>query len=180
MGEKIKNVFKSMVFDGVVLILVGIVLLLWPDDTMDLIFKIMGGVCAVVGLVHCIIFFTRKPEQRNIVDLIIGIVQIALGIVMLVKSDFFRSFFYLVIGVLAVYICILMAIQFFRISKTEDKIRHTAALIFGLVLLALAVVVFINPKELIGSFVIRLHGISMIVSGLSLIFVMSQKKEKKG
>ena len=136
----------------------------------------MGGVCAAVGLIHCIVFFTRKTGERNPVDLIVGIIQLALGIVMLVKPDFFVSFFYFAIGVLTAYGCILMAIQFFRLRKL-DRFRYWSALIFGLLLLGLAIVVFLNPASF-GGFLFRLHGIAMIVEGLSLIFVMSRKDKK--
>lgn len=175
-SRRASDVFKSFLFDGVVLILVGFVLLLWPDKTMNVIFMILGAIMGLVGLVKVIGFFTQKdPEKRNNVSLLIGILQLAFGITMVVAANFFKEMFYIAIGVIVVYGCILMAIELFRLRKS-DPTRYYGAMVFGILLLAFAVIVFLRPQAF-ASFVTRLHGAALIVEGIALIFVMSGREK---
>ena len=170
MTAKIKKLFTSYLFDGLLLIALGVVMLLWSGAPLKVLCNIIGIILIVLGVIKAISFLANKNNDRKITALLIGFLQLAVGIVLLAKSDFFVAFFQYVTAALLLYGCFLLFRQAYKLRKTKGKV-YTASIVFACVTLVLAVVMIVNPFA-ITSFITQLNGVSLIVEGLAMIIAL--------
>ena len=176
MSEKVKNILKSYWFDGILLICLGALIILWPDATPTILCIVTSIMLIVLGLIKTIGFFVSKSGERKALELLIGLIQLAVGIAILVKTDFFIDFFQIIAAVLMIYGCILMFVQAFDLRK-EKGARFVASIVFGIITLILAVLMLINPSFLMSA-IAYITGIALIVEGLAIIIVLRKPKTK--
>ena len=170
MASKTKRLFRSYVFDGLLMIALGVMLLIWPQQSLKALCIIIGAVLALLGVIKIIAFITNKNGDRNILDIPVGIIQIVAGGALIIRPGFFINFFQIIIGVLLAYGAVTMivrAIQLFRIGGFMLVI----SVIFAVIMAALAVIILVNPPAF-ASFMTQLEGISLIVEGLALIIAL--------
>ena len=167
---------KNYIVDAILLIALGLVMLIWPQWSLQIIFKWVGIGLIVTGLIKGVIYFTKKEKkERSLSDLLVGIAQLAAGIFVVVKAEFLSSHFPTVAAILLAYGAIMMIVRAVRM-KDGDQNKFRLSLILGIVTLVLAVVVFVHPAVL-ANLMMQATGIAMIVEGISLLIVMAQKEK---
>lgn len=174
--EKRKSIFRSFVFDGILLIALGLALAIWPDVALEIICVIIGAVIGVMGLIRCIIYFIVKDENSKASDLLLGILQICIGLAFIVARLFFIKSFFIIFGVMLIYGSLMLLIRAFLL-RAVGGITFTTAIAFGLITLALGIIIFIQPAAF-ASFITVLEGISLVIEGLGMIVVLRKAKEE--
>ncbi len=174
--KKVTNALKNYIVDAILLIALGLVMLIWPQYSLKIIFTCVGVGLIVTGLIKGIVFFTKKDKQeRSVPDLLIGILQIAVGIFAIVKAEFLAAHFPIVAAILLAYGAVAMIVRAIRI-RNGNKNAFILSLVLGLVTLVLAVVIFLHPA-LIANILMQLTGIALIIEGLALLIVMALKSK---
>ena len=107
--------------------------------------------------------------------MLVGGLQIAVGIFAIAKAEFLASNSLIVVAILLAYGAIVMIARAVRM-KDGDQNKFRLSLILGIVTLVLAVVVFVHPAVL-ANLMMQATGIAMIVEGISLLIVMAQKEK---
>ena len=169
MERKTRNISGNDQFDGVLLLLFGLILLIWPRSAVHLAVMVIGGGIVLYGISRCVTWFRSASSVRNPVDLAIGLALTALGIAMLVKAKFFAGILYLAVGALVAFGVLLIALKLLRM-RGEDKKKMILPTVFGVLLLGLAITIFLNPSSL-GNFILRLQGIGLLLEGASMLLV---------
>ena len=167
--KRTRRVTGNDSIDGLLLLLLGLILVIWPQSAMHVVVMILGGAIALFGVARCVVFFQPGMTGRQGKDLLGAVIMVVLGIAMLVKSGFFVGILYLIIGAVVALGCVLMGLKVLRL-RGGDKLQQILATVFGVALLILAVLIFVNPSSL-GSFLFRLQGIALLVEGVSMILV---------
>ena len=176
MQSRIKNAFKSYLFDGLLLVALGVVMLIWPEDALRIL-CIGGGILLIVlGLIKSIVFFASQ-EDRSVPGLIIGIAEIPLGIALIIKSDFFITAFQFITGIILIYGSGLMFIRAFALRREKGPI-FAASIVFGILILVFAALILLNPWKS-AAFITQLHAVALILEGLSMIIVMARAQEAR-
>ena len=168
-----KKIIKNYITDAVLLILLGLILLIKPGATLEVSCRIIGAVLLVLGAVKLLQFFlTKDKKNRSIPSLIIGVVQILLGICLLASPGFFISFVPTVAAIVIAYGAIVSLIQAIRAKKHGAK-GSVAAIVLALITLALAVIVILHPAAF-SAIIMQIIGVSLIVEGVTLIISLSR------
>ena len=171
--SKISRALKNYIVDAVLLIILGIVMVAWPQGALETIFKWIGIGLIVLGAIKVILYFTKKDSrQRSLIDLIVGIIQIIAGIFFIAKSGFLVGFFPTVAAILLGYGAIVIIIRAIEM-KDGNKNAFTLSLVLGIVTLVLAVIIFVHPVAL-ANIMVQAAGISMIIEGIALLIVLSR------
>ena len=174
--KKISSALKNYIVDAVLLIALGLVMLIWPQWSLKIIFTWTGIGFIVMGLIKCVVFFAKKDKkERRTIDLVVGILQVVGGILAIIFADFLASHFPIIAAVLLAYGAIMMIIRAVRL-KDGKKNSFIVSLVLGIVTLVLAAVVFVHPA-IFADLMMQLTGAAMIVEGISLLIVMAQKEE---
>lgn len=172
MASTLKKVFRSYIVDGILLVALGVVMLIWPEDSLKVLCAIIGVILIIMGLVKGILYFVDRDVPTRPFDLVTAIVQLLLGVVVIVQSGFFISLFQIVAGVILLYGSVLLFIQAIQLREIRGFF-FVAAIVSGVLVAALGTVIIMNPAAF-ASFIMQLQGVAVIILGLALIIVMQR------
>ena len=170
MKGKIKKLLLSYIFDGLVLIALGVAMLVWPEESLKTLCIIVGSLFILVGFVKIVGFIVNKSGERTAGELFVGILQFAFGAALVIKSGFFIDVFQVITGVILIYGAILMFIHAFKL-RVYKGVMFALSLIFASITAVLAVIIIINPSQ-VASFMTQLHGISLVIEGVAMLMVL--------
>ena len=86
--KQLKMVQRMYSLLAACLILVGLILLIWPGITINVVCKVVGILLLLCGIVKLIGYFTKDLYQLAFqFDFALGIVSIVLGVTMLTRSS---------------------------------------------------------------------------------------------
>ena len=176
MKSKVTSIFKSYLFDGLLLVALGVIMLIWPGEALQILCIGGGVLLIVVGLIKGIYFFVNK-ENGKVIYLIIAIAEIALGIALIIEWEFFIKAFQFITGIILIYGSGLMFVRAIAL-RHEKGPMFVLSIIFGVLILVFAALILLNPL-VFAEFVTQLHAVALILEGLSMIIIMSRVQEIK-
>ena len=168
--KRIPAVLRNYIVDAVALIVLGLVLLIWPDYTLETIFKWIGVGLIVLGAIKVVLFFVKR--NRSVIGLLVGLVQLAFGIFIFAKPGFLVAFFPTVAAILLGYGAIVMIARALKLREVNRN-AFLLPLVLGIICLILAVIIFVHPV-LLADLMVQASGMSMIVEGISLLLALSR------
>ncbi|MCD8398160.1 MAG: DUF308 domain-containing protein [Lachnospiraceae bacterium] len=144
--KKIREFSKSYIFLSFLYVAVGIVLLLWPSMSLEMIGKGLGIILIVLGATYGVIYFTRDKRQEGFlqVELVIAVVCVALGVFILLTPEFLS----MVLPFAMATVLLLGAIVKIQSTISMKKLlvrRWYIGLIAALVIIALGIVLLVYP-----------------------------------
>ncbi len=143
--REVKEFGKSYVFVSTLYVVLGGVLLAWPDISMKMIGYVLGFSMLVIGFTYGIIYFTRDNLAGILqFDLVIGIVTAAFGIFILLNQDFLPAVFPIAMGIILLLGSVLKIQNSISMKRLKFR-KWYICLLFALILAALGVVLLVNP-----------------------------------
>ncbi len=146
MTTQMQNEQKSFIITSVLYVIVGIVLMVWPNMSMELLGRVAGICMMALGLTHIIIYFT-KDHMLTILqqDLTIGVILAACGAFILMHQDFVTVAIPFAIGIILL-IGALMKVQYaLDMRRLRMERAWSFILFFAIVLGILGIVLLANP-----------------------------------
>ena len=169
--QKLSKALKNYIVDSVVMIVLGIIMMIWAKNSVQRIFQILGFGLIILGVLKWILYFIKKdPAERKFVDLIIGLVIIAAGIILFVRADPLTAYFPAIAGILLAYGAVLIICWAIEL-RMGPLSRFLNALILGIISLIFSVIVFVHPVFLL-NVMIQTTGAGMFFEGIALLIVM--------
>ncbi len=111
--------WKLKLLEGIVSTLLGIIIILNPRKAVDLLMIIAGAWATVIGVVFIIAFFIRKSFRLiEILNLITGIISLALGLIIIFNP--FESVRFIVI-LIGIYTIIYGVFSMIYSAKTVNR-----------------------------------------------------------
>lgn len=171
--ELLKKLKTNVIISSVLCIVIGIVLVIWPDLTMEIACLAIGAVLLIVGIMRLIAYFTaRDGSVYSQLNLIFGIVLIVVGALILWQWNKVLEIVPIIVGIVIVIHGINDLRQALALHKNEYD-KWWVALILGLLTVILGVLLILNPFAALDTVVI-LIGIFLIFDGISTIWIMSR------
>lgn len=166
MKEFFRNMKVSYLLAAILYIGFGLVLLIWPTTTGNIICFAFGMILLVYGAITIISFFVHDSRMGSYrFELVIGIVAAALGILFLVNPTFVLSVFPVILGL---YIVVDASLNLKRALDLKKMAygRWWVALILALVSMALGALILFRPG-FIADFIIMIIGGVLIYNGIA-------------
>ena len=159
---------KFFIILSVLYVVTGIVILIWPGITLDLLGKGVGIGLLVIGLTHIIIYFT-KDHMRSILghDLTMGVIFASLGAFILMHADFVELAIPFAVGILLL-IGAMTKIQYSIDMRRLRVKRWFILLILAIALVGVGITLLYNPFR--SDVMILVIAVSMIADGILNIF----------
>lgn len=171
--ELLKKLKTNVIISSALCIVIGIVLVIWPDLTMEIACLAIGAVLLIAGIMRLITYFTaRDGSVYSQLNLIFGIVLIVVGALILWQWDNVLKIVPIIVGIVIVIHGINDLRQALALHKNEYD-KWWVALILGLLTVILGVLLILNPFAALDTVVI-LIGIFLIFDGISTIWIMSK------
>ncbi len=172
--DKAKSVQRTMSLLGVLTILLGLVLIVFPENAINFICMAIGIILLIAGIVTVISYFRTKKimgESRfiSIAPLIVGFLEGTIGISILINSAYFISFLTFIFAMILLLHGINDIVKGIHMKKLGYQ-KWLTPIIFGLIGIIFALIVFFNPFFTASALTV-LIGIALIIDGLTEVIV---------
>lgn len=163
--ERIKSVRNHMIISSIILLILGVLFIVWPDQAAIFLTRATAIVILGVAAFEMILFFLGKRKGfTDVPAIIIGVILTALGIFLLVRPDSLLSFFNIIFGI----IILIMGLD--HLFQAVFIIRHVrtlwwVSLVVGVAAVVLGIVILVNPFSAVRTAMI-LVGITMVVEAI--------------
>lgn len=173
MADFFKGLKANYTISAVVCALLGLVLVIWPRATSQIICMLLGGVLLAYGVLQIAIYLFNR--ERTIIlqgMMILGIVFAVLGLWILLKPEMIMMAVPVIVGVLIAIHGLHNVVQAFALKKDGYE-SWWLAFLMGLLTLIFGGVLICNPFKAI-ELVARIIGIFLIYDGVSDIWILSR------
>lgn len=173
MADFFKGLKANYTISAVVCALLGLVLVIWPGATSQIICMLLGGVLLAYGVLQIAIYLFNR--ERTIIlqgMMILGIVFAVLGLWILLKPEMIMMAVPVIVGVLIAIHGLHNVVQAFALKKDGYE-SWWLAFLMGLLTLIFGGVLICNPFKAI-ELVARIIGIFLIYDGVSDIWILSR------
>lgn len=173
MGNILKRLKTNVVISAVLCILLGIVLVVWPDISMQIACTAIGAVLLIGGVVRLVQYFVvRDGSMYAQMNLIMGIVLTVVGVWIVLKPDKVLAIIPIIIGIVIVIHGLNDLQQAVSLCK-EKYDKWWVALLLGLLTVGFGILLICRPFAALDTVVI-LIGIFLIYDGLSDLWIVSR------
>ncbi len=155
-----QSIIKNKLLSGIILIALGVLLVIAPNDMLNAYVCIIGGVLLFGALLHIGIYFLTKKENRAPLSLVLGFAAGLIGLFFLVASGVVIGILPVIFGVVLILNSLLDLVIGIRLP-----IGRVAAVILSLIGLVLGVFVLANPQTF-ANFIAQIIGASLIYEGV--------------
>jgi len=157
--------WNKIVF-GAILVVVGLILFLFPEQISSVISTVVGIFFLVMGISIIVTYLAKRVEMvfgSN--RLVIGAAFIALGIFVMMRADFVVSIIPFILG-LIVLISGVNKLQNFIDLKRLNSDGGIVTLVFSILNIAFGIILIINPFDAAIA-LLKVTGIALIFSGIT-------------
>ncbi|TCO07969.1 HdeD family acid-resistance protein [Natronoflexus pectinivorans] len=164
---------KPSLLTGIIAMLFGLILLLFPTLTI-VTFALIFGIAVLLGGATTIasalkVRDTGYSYKRKLTE---GIIAALLGILILIQPETAAALFVTIIGIWAILIGAIFIWSFYKISKAG--FTGKLSLLFGILSLIMGAVLIFNPFESSRMIVVFI-GIYSLVYGISMLLINRKK-----
>ena len=164
MKDFFKTLKTGMLFGGLLSLVLGLVLILFPDVVKDTLRYVLGGGLALFGALEVVFVFVRPNGLLSVGRIVPGILSLAVGIVFLFRFDTFFSLIWTLLG-LAILVDGVYKLQYAFELKTAGAKNWWINLLVSLAALIFAVVLMIQPFNVEKAMTV-LAGAFLLVNGV--------------
>ena len=164
---------RSSALVALVTIILGVVLVVWPDRSVRMICSILGGALLLCGLLYVIGWFAGKRRQSKSVFMIIpGVILAGLGVWLMTSSSTVIALIQYVFGAVVLFHGIL-DLQAALALLTQRMNKWWIDLLLALLTLGLGLLILANPFGTFAALVV-LIGIALIYDGASDLWLIGR------
>lgn len=138
MGKKVSDFFKSEIISSVFYLMFGLCLILIPDQTVNIICKIVFGLVMIASGIYHIVIYTAEKEKATILDLFTGVIVMVLGIFLFFTPQIVIKILPYLLGAFVLVDSIWKIKGSYRLKKAQ-RARWKIILIGCLVFIALGI-----------------------------------------
>lgn len=167
MVDSIANlVAKIKMSSAILYIIVGGILVLWPNMSIRLVCYIIGASFLYKGITGAIGYKSYGSyASRFSLELVLSIVYILAGLVFIFGYQFFLSLFPVMLGLFLIVDSV-QTISYALNLKTQGYEQYNFSLIRGVLVLIVGIVIFFNPFSTI-TLTLRFIGFILLIDGMS-------------
>lgn len=173
MADFFKGIKANYTISAILCVVLGLVLLIWPGTTTQLICKLLGAVLFAYGAVQVVLYlFNRDRTMLSQGMLVLGIIFAVIGSFILLKPETIIMAVPVIVGVLIVLHGLHNVAQAIGLKK-ENYDNWWVAFLLGVLTAALGGVLIYNPFTVVDT-IVRMIGLFLIYDGLSDVWILSR------
>lgn len=176
MKEFFKRVKASMILSALMCLALGVVLLVWPKETIDIFCKVLAAGLIIMGILDLMSYFMNRAVQAF--SGILGLIVMLVGFWVFIKPERVEGIIPIVIGAILTF----HAIQDIKLAietKRNGYEKWWSMLIIASISLIFGVVCIINAIGVV-KLAIQVVGVALIYDGVTDLWVVMKalKMEK--
>ena len=165
MIDKLKKIEKSMIFSTIVTLVLGLLLTIFPEESLKILAYIIGIALIVMGGAFIIDYVKgSRLDKITSISFVLGTIFVAMGIFFIIAHLKLASFIMVIVGIIFLIKGLCKIQLAFNVRGVLDSWKYN--LIVGLLTLTIGLVLIINPTESVDTF-LRIVGIFIIVGSFA-------------
>ena len=181
MEKKLKSIFNLSIIFSVLLAVLGVVMIIHPNVTLNTMCKILAVYVIIRGICKVFMHFKESDTYLLYDPLIPGIVSIIMGLILFTHPNYIETLVGILVGIFIVIESINDINISWKLRKTEAPWLIT--LILGVISLIAGIVLLANPSDS-ADMVMIWSGIIILINSITscidkLIFKKYVKEIKK-
>ena len=237
-AAKVKTILTNSVVDGILLMILGVIFLIWPGQSLVFFLHVIGIILLIMGGVGLIVIIFRKKKQGDteantnynvnqnayantnqnayantnanqaaygntnpnayananpnaynggnpnpngqkaagssiVGSIVLSVIQIVIGILLLVKSDFFIAIFPYLAGAVIAIGAVISLVNAMKQKKQGNAPLAVPTIILSVIALILGIVVIFHPG-FVTNILMQLIGVAMLVDGVAVLLALSK------
>ena len=145
MIKKAKNIFNASIVFSILLAILGLVMIINPGTTLDVMCKIFAVIIILKGLFLVVMNFKDSNVYLPFEPLVPGIISIIIGIVLFMNPDYFETVTALLVGIWIILESINDVSISWKLRKTDAPWLITFCL--SVISLLAGIILLFNPHE---------------------------------
>lgn len=161
---------------AVALVIIGLLFIIFPDSSVNIICYVAGAFLAVWGVLCFITFFSSGIRRSDSLDLVLGLTLISIALLLFIRPWVVAGFLTVILGLALVVDGAVRLQQFVAMNRLKIKSRWFM-LAVAIVYLVLGTLIVYDP---FGNNVLMLFmGISLIVTGVTDMIALGFTRDLK-
>ena len=163
----------SIIILSIVMLLIGVMMLIKPGQSMDLICKIIGigmAVGGVLAIISAVMVSDNSLAKGSF--LTAGIVSLVIGVIFLCMPGFVISIFPIIFGIAVAANGVINLINAFKVRVISDN-QWMLPVGMAILTILLGILIFANPFRTM-ALLVRIIGIIIIYNALTNIFIATK------
>ncbi len=182
MKDFFKNIQRNTILTFAGFVLLGVLLIIFPDIIANVAGYIIGAVLIGFGVTKIISYFRPDGVRTGVFGMVIGIISSLVGIYIISRPDVVANFFVSVFGVIILINGAVKTRNAMNLKRAGIS-NWWSALVPGVISLILGIIFVISP-DIAHDIMMRLLGGVLIFEGISdlwtiLAFSAQRKKNEK-
>lgn len=177
--SKPKNTFDwYSLLAALIMIIIGVTILLWPDQTGTILVYVVGGLIAAAGIVRAVLYFARNERTSpfSFGGLTVGLTLLAIGVVLLLRPEILKNILAIVLG------CLLIFSGFGNLQTAIELARLKVArwwlpMIFAFIAIVCGIIAVADIINVAATLMIFL-GVALCVEGILVIVSLCLFRKK--
>ncbi|MDD7218565.1 MAG: DUF308 domain-containing protein [Clostridia bacterium] len=183
MGKKISNLLKGEIFSSIFYIAFGLCLILIPNETVNIICKVVFGMVLIAAGIYHIWIYAAEKEKATILDLFTGVISTVLGVFLFFTPQIVIKILPFLLGSFVLVDSIWKIKESCRLKKTDSGLWK-AFLVGSLIFIILGISIFVYPFSSVTKMVMFCGCILTANGAADIIFLIlvriDMKKAAKG
>ncbi len=167
----------SAVISAIVMLAAGVLLFLFPGESLVIAARVLGGAVLLYGVVGVISYLLAESADRSYLKLVFYILIGLVGAAILITPGFIIDIFPILVGILIVISGIDTIVTCFAVKRAGGSMG--LLLVLGLITLALGALIIANPFK-VQATLVRIIGAVLVYGGVvDIIEVIKSRKLPK-
>lgn len=163
--EFIKKAKWGYILLSVIYIILGVILIIYPAQTIDTVCRIIGVTAVICGAYMIVKFFFRSAASfLPAAGLVSGVFCLACGIILIANPGFVKSIIPFIIGIVVVVDSTSKLVTSFEIKKAAED-GWIGMLVLSVIGLIFGFIIVFNAGAA-ANFVVRIIGVSLIIEAI--------------
>ena len=190
MGKKFSNILKGEILSSVFYVAFGLCLILIPDQTVNIICKVIFGLILIAAGLYHIVIYAAEKEKATILDLFTGVITAVLGIFLFFTPQIVIKLLPYLLGAFVLVDSIWKLKGTYRMKKVESDLWKIL-LIGTVVFIGLGAAILVYPFLSVPKMILFCGCVLTVNGAVDIVFLIMikivlkkatkfpQEKEKK-
>ncbi len=170
MKEVMKRIKADMIVSALLCAALGVVLLVWSEETIDIICRALAAILMVLGVIQLASYFLNRLE--SVFHVAFGLIELLVGVWIFLKPESVVSLIPIVIGVILLIHGVSDLRTAFETKKNGYDSWWSILIMAAISIICGGVSIFFAFEVV--SFVMKFIGVALIYDGLSDLWIVTR------
>ncbi len=164
MFDLLRRIRLNFVLTAVLTLILGMLLISSPGTAMRTVFLLVGWTLVISGAASLLTAVFSKGQPVGQGDLVLGLIQLATGLVVLMRPGFLMSLAGIVVG----FVLLIHGIHDIQHARESKALGYEwkLSMSVGIAAVVMGVIVMVNPFSTVET-LLRIAGVFLLVDGIA-------------